>query len=540
MQNYSHAMRSNMSNMNPTPPLPPQARPAWTPAPAGRPPVRRGSRRLLPLLLLLCALIIAAASAAADLYRDQTTLAIQVPGQQALQLDLNQGFAASPYLLGSNVFPRAGTSAQDQGGRGFMSYDQRVINGLRSANIKLLRFPGGNWGEEHTLSTAQLNDFSTLLNQVGAEGIMQAQLSDPLDVTPVPLRTRASRAALLVDYMNNPESIQRQGTKAPFHRIKYWTIGNEPDLLINPDTGQRYTVDAYTQAFIAYSLAMHEKDPGIKIFGPEISRYQGQQGPRDAAGKLWMDSFLTQIAQYERTHALPFHLLDGVSFHWYPFDNAQKNFVDLLNEPAALNSLLPALRQTIRQQFGEDLPIAITEINTSPGKVVPAPDLAALWWAETLGTLMNNHVEYVAFFSTEGVDTPFPLFIQQDLRETAMLRTMQLFARLQRYVVPLPATQGPVSVYAAEDQQHNTVSILFINKSDVSQQVSAGNSGLLPLGPWKGATLTLGGHGMSVVILHRNGSDEAFSFNNIENTQQSAPAVQHLICSTNVADAFTC
>jgi hypothetical protein len=26
MQNYSHAMRSNMSNMNPTPPLPPQAR----------------------------------------------------------------------------------------------------------------------------------------------------------------------------------------------------------------------------------------------------------------------------------------------------------------------------------------------------------------------------------------------------------------------------------------------------------------------------------------------------------------------------------
>jgi len=253
-----------------------------------------------------------------------------------------------------------------------------------------------------------------------------------------------------------------------------------------------------------------------------------------------MGSFLTQIAQYERTHALPFHLLDGVSFHWYPFDNAQKNFVDLLNEPTALNSLLPALRQTIRQQFGEDLPIAITEINTSPGKVVPAPDLAALWWAETLGTLMNNHVEYVAFFSTEGVDTPFPLFIQQDLRETAMLRTMQLFARLQRYVVPLPATQGPVSVYAAEDQQHNTVSILFINKSDVSQQVSAGNSGLLPLGPWKGATLTLGGHGMSVVILHRNGSDEAFSFNNIENTQQSAPAVQHLICSTNVADAFTC
>jgi hypothetical protein len=210
---------------------------------------------VLPQMLMASVLIISIALIASDLLRATTTLAVQIADQPTVQVDLNQSVAISPYLLGSNVFPRTGTSSKDQQGRGFMSYDPQVIAGLRSARIKLLRFPGGNWGEEHTLSTQQLNDFSDLLNQIGAEGLMQVQLSDPLDPTPVPLETRATRAALLVDYMNNRESIQRIGAhaQAAFHPIKYWTIGNEPDLLTNPDTGQQYTVKEYTQAFIAYN-----------------------------------------------------------------------------------------------------------------------------------------------------------------------------------------------------------------------------------------------------------------------------------------------
>src|ERR1051326_2967641 len=139
-----------------------------------------------------------------------------------------------------------------------MSYDPQVIAGLRSAGVKLLRFPGGNFDEEHTLSPQQLDAFSNLLNQVGAEGLMQVQLSDPLDKTPVPLAIRATRAALLVEYMNNPHSIQRSAG-APYHPIKYWSIGNEPDLVTNPDTGKLYTVAEYTQAFISYSLAIDRK-----------------------------------------------------------------------------------------------------------------------------------------------------------------------------------------------------------------------------------------------------------------------------------------
>lgn len=508
--------------------------------PPGRQPKKRGTRLKLLLFLIVGALIVATVRVAANQYTSNTTLIVQVGGQQTGQIDLNQSIAISPFLLGSNVFPRAGTSSKDQVGSGFMSYDQQVILGLQSSRIKLLRFPGGNWGEEHTLSHEQLDDFSDLLNQVEAEGIMQVQLSDPNDKTPVPLQTRASRAALLVDYMDNSKSIQRTDAKAAFHPIAYWTIGNEPDLLTNPDTHEKYTVDEYTQAFIAFSLEMHQKDPGIKIFGPEVSNYLGQKGLKDADGKLWIEEFLREISSYEQTHALPFHLLDGVSFHYYPFGDTQVNTDTLLSDPAQWDTILPSLHQFIRQQFGKDLPIAITEINTNTGKIVPPQNLAATWWADTLGKLMSNQVEYVAFFSTEGVDSPYPLFIQQGLQETAMLRAMQLFAQLQPDLVPIHGEQGPVSMYATQDQQHATVSVLFINKIGESQQVSVQSDGFLPFGPWQHADLTIPAYGMAVLTLHRGSSNEAYSFSNSGSLQQIAPDIQHLICGRNAGGTAEC
>jgi len=507
----------------------------------GGQPKKRNTRLKLLLLLIVGALIIAAVRVVANVYTGDTTLIVQVAGRQSGQVDLSQSYAISPDLLGSNVFPRAGTNSKDQVDSGFMSYDQPVILGLQSARIKLLRFPGGNWGEQHTLSHAQMDDFSELLNQVGAQGIVQVQLSDPDDVTPVSLQTRATRAALLVDYMNNSKSIQRTDPRAAFHPITYWTIGNEPDLLINPDTNKIYTVQEYTQAFITFSLAMHQKDPSIKIFGPEVSSYLGQNGPRDATGKLWVEDFLREISAYEQTHALPFHLLDGVSFHYYPFGNIPVKTNTLLQNPDQWDTILPSLHQFIRQQFGEDLPIAITEINTNVGKVVPPQNLAAIWWADTLGKLMSNQVQYVAFFSTEGVDSPYPLFLKQGLQETAMLRTMQLFSQLQPGFVPIQGEQeGPVDIYATEDQQHATISMIFINKTDASQKVSVKSSSFLPFGPWQPADLTIPAYGMVVVTLHRGGSDEAFSFSASGNAQQAAPAIQHLMCGNNAGNTNIC
>lgn len=501
------------------------------------------------MVLLAGTLIIAVVLVAANLLRSDTTLIVHIPGQPQVSVDLeqNQSLVLSPYLLGSNVFPMSGTSSKDPGGQGFMNYGPQVVSGLRSAGIKLLRFPGGNFDEEHTPSTQQLDAFSNLLNQIGGEGLMQVQLSDPLDPQPVPLNIRATRAALLVEYMNNPQSIQRSAG-APYHAIKYWSVGNEPDLLTDPDTGKKYTVAEYTQAFIAYSLAMHTRDPGVQVFGPELSQYSATGGPQDSQRNFWMQGFLQGISAYEHTHNLPFHLLDGVSFHDYPFKDGQQNMNTILSNPPQWDIIIPGLHQLIRQTLGEDLPIAITEINTNAGNVPLLQNLAALWWAETLGQLMNNQVKYVAFFSTEGVDSPDPLFLQKGLTETAMLRVMQLFTHLQSNLVPIQGVQGPVSVYATQNNDHATASLFFVNQTDNNQLISVQAERILPwnLWPgapwsswqgtlwnsWRGANLTLPGYSMVVLTLHRGGDGEVFSFDNLANEQQVVPEVQHVICSS--------
>jgi hypothetical protein len=469
---------------------------------------------LLPIVLLYSIVEVASAT-----YRGSSQLNIQIGTQQSGLLDLSQSLPVSPYLLGVNVFPQAGSDSLDQAGSGFMSYAPSLVNGLQSAHIRLLRFPGGEWSEAHAVSPAQLNDFSQLLTQTGADGIVQVPLSNPPGQT-LTLAARASNAGLLVDYMNNRQSIQRTDTlaHAPFHPIKFWTVGNEPDRLLNPDTGLTYTVSQYTQAFIQFSIAMHQVDPTIQVFGPEISQYGGPgKDPTDARGNHWMAGFLQGVSTYERLHPNPhYRLLDGISFHRYPLNNATHASTTLLQTSNEWDTSIPALRQQIRQDFGRDIPVAVTEVNTNPKSQVPQPQFAALWWADTLGRLMSQQTEFVAFFSAEGVDTPYPLFTSHTLQATSMLRTMQLFALLQHNFVPVQMPLDPVGVYATQDSTHQTVSLLFVNKSSNAQQVAISpESGILPLNPfspWHTLNVMLQGYSIVVITLHRNAGATSDSF----------------------------
>ncbi|MBV9709404.1 MAG: hypothetical protein JO011_00660, partial [Ktedonobacteraceae bacterium] len=190
---------------------------------------------------------------------------------------------------------------------------------------------------------------------------------------------------------------------------------------------------------------------------------------------------------------------------------------------------IPSLRQQIRQDFGRDIPVAVTEVNTNPNNQVPQPRFASLWWADTLGRLMSQQTEFVAFFSTEGVDTPYPLFSSRGLQATPMLRTMQLFALLQHNFIPVQMSHEPVGLYATQDSTHQTVSLLFVNKSSGTQQVNISpESGILPFTPWHSLDLTLQGYSIVVVTLHRNGGAETDSFfTNSDKT--NVPALVHTV-----------
>jgi hypothetical protein len=120
-----------------------------------------------------------------------------------------------------------------------------------------------------------------------------------------------------------------------------------------------------------------------------------------------------------------------------------------------------------------------------------------------------------------------------------MLRVMQLFSHVQSQLVPIQGAQGPVSVYATQDDGHNTASLLFVNQTSHSQQISVQVKSILPANVWQGlqkwsawhaASLTLRGYSMAVLTLHRDGSDEVFRFDNTVNAQQAVPEVQHVEC----------
>ena len=516
----------------------------------GPTPAERWRRRILGItvVLLLLTLILAGLRLGAILTTTNDEIFVHVGNQQVVTLDLRQSLPISADTLGTSIFPQSGTTSQDNA-NGVMDYSPLLTSGLLNANVRLLSFPGGNWGEEHYLSRDQLSSFATLLNQVHADGLIQTRLSGPINnnfTGLTDLTTRANVAASWVDFMNNQHSDQRiaKYANAPFHPVKYWTVGNEPDKLINPATGHLYTVAEYVHDFIQYSIAMHRTDPTIKVFGPEISEFYGPgAGPTDANGQLWMEGFLKGVGAYEKAHNIT--LLDGVSFHRFQFTDATQTPYLFLSSTGEWNYLLPALHQLISQNMQHDLPIAITGINTdSSHQAAPSRGLAALWWADTLGTLMNQQVAYVSFASASGVDQPYPLFTTNGQRPTAMFRVMELFSHLQSNLIPLEIQRDPISTYATQDDQRQTVSLLFVNKASTSQLVQfSSDSNFFVVNPWSNLNVTIPSYSIVVFTLHQNGGAEAYSFSVPANNDTGTAPVIHTVCgkaASSVANATIC
>jgi hypothetical protein len=516
----------------------------------------RSRRRIFAItsIILLIAIVFSVVRVASVAAGTNDQLTLTVGSQQSALIDLRQSVPISRDLYGVNVFPEVGTSSVEANYTGFMNYGPEVTKGLRDLGINLLRFPGGSWNEKHILSYTQLYDFSQLLYETGAQGMIQARISDPIDkyTRNSSVQDRAALAGHWVDFMSNPTSHFRKINnydKVPIHPVMLWSVGNEPDQLINPLTGQKYTVSDYVNTFIAFSIQMHQNNPTIMVFGPEISQFYGVGvGPRDNnnTGTLWMEGFLKGVADYEKAHPeLPYHLLDGVSFHSYQFQDAQTSPSLLMSSSEEWNYLLPQLHQLIRQimtpavgKDNADLPIAITEINSNPSAgLSPTTGQAALWWADTLGTLMNNQADYVSYFSAQGVDAPYPLFTQVGTpQQTAMYRVFQMFTHLQHYLVPLYVQHDPVDVFATTDNAHQTVSLMFVNKSADNQtaQISPLNTAF-GFSPWQTQNVSIARYSIVLITLHRGGGTaQAYSFQVPISGADTLKPVRPFVCGHKV------
>lgn len=243
----------------------------------------------------------------------------------------------------------------------------------RDINLSMIRWPGGNWGDENSVTEWMVDEYIGLCRAVGAEPCIHVRL---FGGTP-------SEAANLVNYVN----VTKQ------YAVKFWAIGNEPDLFVKKRGAKRYNVADYATDFVTYRQAMKQVDATIIVMGPEISQFDAdEQYPVDATGEPWLRGFLQRVTDIEM-----------VSWHRYPFGGAPVSRTQLQQDPPEWVASVNKTREIMRQYLGRDVPIAITEANSDwSGRVdrdTGTNSYAnALWWSDVITRLIQHRCEIIAHF----------------------------------------------------------------------------------------------------------------------------------------------
>lgn len=195
--------------------------------------------------------------------------------------------------------------------------------------------------------------------------------------------------------------------------VKYWSIGNEPDLAYGWNTtAEAGNIAEYMRSFAA---AMKAVDSTIKIVGPETAWFNWN-----------VIDALTNGGPHDITDKVPFkdyYYLDVLSFHSYAYpDNIngtltwpnRAQVISQLMSTGSFNDDLIQLKGRVAQRnadLGREgdnaLQIAVTEANINWQN--PSNDnidgvgaksfLGGQFWAEMLGIAMQHGVDFLNFWS---------------------------------------------------------------------------------------------------------------------------------------------
>lgn len=324
------------------------------------------------------------------------------PGTIAVDAAVRAG-PISPLLFGSNYGPWSA-----------VPFD--LLDETRGAGLTILRWPGGEWGDRNTVTPALIDRFVQFARDLGVEPHIHVRL---LNGTP-------EAAAELVRYANIEQG----------YGIKYWAIGNEPNLYPPDET---YTPERIAADWRAIAQAMRAVDPDILLLGPEVTGYLPER---------YTDDFSTEaravVAEFLRVNG---DLVDVVTIHRYPFPlgtTAPPPTIDeLAGSTAEWEAMLADLRADIREIAGRDIPIGVTEFNANwskqaGGEATPDSIPGALWLADVLGRMIRAR----ALIGTQFALQSGPVLGAWGLMDRAAVRP-------QFYVYPLYARFGSELVYAA-------------------------------------------------------------------------------------------
>ncbi|HEY4723517.1 MAG TPA: hypothetical protein VII92_16800, partial [Anaerolineae bacterium] len=312
---------------------------------------------------------------------------------------------------------------------------------FKESGLTLIRFPGGNWGDENDIEQWHVDQFITLCRMINAEPLISVRL---LGGTP-------EKAVALLRY-----TIQ-QG-----YHVRYWSIGNEPSLYAprHPEWDTAY----YNAEWRKFAQAMKAADPNIILVGPDTNQFMGEPtiDPKDKSGRDWLREFLKVNGDW----------VDVVAVHRYPFPvrmGERPTRDELFADTPRWDTLVTNLRQAVREETGRDLPIAITEFNsswsgTSGGETGMDTLNNAVWLGDVLGRLIRQRVDILAQFSLQsGANVGgYGLFTRDAVRP--MYYTYQIYKSLGDELVFAASDTPRLSIYAA--CKGDVLTLILVNLSD--------------------------------------------------------------------------
>ena len=378
------------------------------------------------------------------------------------------GVPISPVAFGHNYWDWVDWSHSGVSG---LTGTETLANGLRLNVIRA----GGNNNDTNSpvpFGADEIDKFVAYCRQVGAEPILQVPLvANDVDGG----ASSAQTAADMVTYANVTKG----------YGVKYWEIGNEPDLY-QMDLGGGFAVNSaaqYCAAFSSYAAAMKSANAAaadggvpIQLLGPELSY-------KYTPGNDWLTPFLDGCKDY----------VDVVTVHRYPFSAVQTSESGALNDSPAFASTLRSLASIVKAHARPNTPLAITEANISydydPTKytdasavAAPGTFYAALWTADTMGVALENGLWTLAFWnlgeenSTGSVlgfivaGQPVPAYYAEQMVSAN-------FAGSELSPVGVPTG---FSVHASYDPSQQQTAILVINKTTTPTTLALAVDALTP------------------------------------------------------------
>jgi hypothetical protein len=309
----------------------------------------------------------------------------------------NQVASAAPAAVDVTVNANEGMGTIPDTGYGLNSavWDSQMnvpaVQGLLgSAGVRMLRYPGGSYGDiyhwqDNTApggSVAPGTNFDAFMGTVRTIGAQAMLIANYGSGTP-------EEAADWVRYANVTKG----------YGAKYWEIGNE--LYGNGYYGANWETDnhadhspvGYANNVLRYATAMKAVDPTIKIGA--VLTLPGN----------WPDSVVnaSDTGDWNKTVlSIAGSAIDFAIVHWYP---SGTDAATELNEPAQVVGELGQLRQEIDKYAGPDggrIGMALTELNGGVGENTQ-PD--ALFGADTYFTALEHGVFTVDWWDTHNGGT---------------------------------------------------------------------------------------------------------------------------------------